>query len=308
MASLVEVATYWPAGVSLNDQQEDLGLTAVELRTYLRAFGLAETRRDPEQSEAELLLAAARKLAWLPGQEERVKYVLRARTLRSAVPYPISPMQEVRHELGLSHAQAFTVTDHACAGGLLALDLAGLLLSRDPDPDALALVLTGEKGISRHGRLIPRVAITGDAVAAVLVGQSNRDRILSYATHTHPMATSGLVMDKQEFGIFRRIYPETLTKVVQGALDLAGTRPEQVALLLPHNVNRPAWLGQAEQLGIPLERVFLDNIPRTGHCFCADPMLNYRTVADLGLLQPGDRYVLTSVGLGATFSAMVIEH
>jgi 3-oxoacyl-[acyl-carrier-protein] synthase-3 len=61
-------------------------------------------------------------------------------------------------------------------------------------------------------------------------------------------------------------------------------------------------------MGISRDRIFLGNVPITGHCFCADPFLNYRTVADLGLLNPGDRYLMVTVGLGSTFSAMVFQH
>ena len=66
--------------------------------------------------------------------------------------------------------------------------------------------------------------------------------------------------------------------------------------------------GSPDIIGLPLERVFLDNVPVTGHCFCADPFINYRTALDLGRLRPGDHYLIAAVGLGATFSAMVFEH
>ncbi len=92
------------------------------------------------------------------------------------------------------------------------------------------------------------------------------------------------------------------------ALDTAGLGLDDVAWVFPHNVNRISWERVARRLGFPLERIFLDNVPVTGHCFCADPFINYRTARDLGRLAPGDRYLLATVGLGATFSAMVLEH
>jgi 3-oxoacyl-[acyl-carrier-protein] synthase-3 len=56
------------------------------------------------------------------------------------------------------------------------------------------------------------------------------------------------------------------------------------------------------------ERLYLDNLADLGHCFGADAFLNYRSASDAGRLKPGDHYVMTAVGLGATFSAMVFEH
>jgi 3-oxoacyl-[acyl-carrier-protein] synthase-3 len=56
--------------------------------------------------------------------------------------------------------------------------------------------------------------------------------------------------------------------------------------------------------------VLLDNVPVSGHVFCADAFLNYQTARERGLLHPGDRYVVAAAGAGrgATFSAMVFEH
>ena len=50
----------------------------------------------------------------------------------------------------------------------------------------------------------------------------------------------------------------------------------------------------------------LDDLPETGHVFCADAFVNHRRAA----LRPGDRYVMAAAGAarGATFSAMVFEH
>ncbi|MDF2807909.1 MAG: 3-oxoacyl-ACP synthase, partial [Cellulosimicrobium sp.] len=63
----------------------------------------------------------------------------------------------------------WTLTQHACASALLAVDVAGRLLAADRDPDALALVLTGEKAFSPGSRLIEGTTIMGEGTAAVLV-------------------------------------------------------------------------------------------------------------------------------------------
>ncbi|MEU8180117.1 3-oxoacyl-[acyl-carrier-protein] synthase III C-terminal domain-containing protein [Micromonospora sp. NPDC049044] len=295
--------------MEIGERQEALGLSDVELRRYKRGFGLREVLWEQERSEADLLTSAARSLSKLEGQHERVKYVVRGRTVRSPSPYPQSPLQDVRAALGLRHAQTFAVTEHACASGLLALDLAGMLLAADPDPTALALVLAGEKAVQRYSQVVPGVAVTGEGTAAVLVsGSGSTDRLLSYASETVPMPAAGMVMGHDDYQVFRKTYAPTLIGVLRAALDDAAVTVDDIALLLPHNVNRVAWIGLAAGLGLPLERVFLDNVPRTGHCFGADPFLNHWTVAAQGLLRPGDKYVMTSVGLGATFSAMVFEH
>jgi len=81
-------------------------------------------------------------------------------------------------------------------------------------------------------------------------------------------------------------------------------------VILPHNVNLVTWQRMCLLLGIPRDRVLLDNIGANGHVFCADMFINYTTACERGLLRPGDRYLAAAVGAGggATFAAMVFEH
>jgi 3-oxoacyl-[acyl-carrier-protein] synthase III len=308
MPSLIAVSGYLPSTVSIASLQEELGLSDVQLRRLQRYYGLAEVCRSTE-SEAEMLLAAVGKLESFAGQEERVRYVVRAKTMPAGTPYPIDPMIDVRAALGLGHAATFELTGHACASGLLAVDVCGTLLARDGDPDALALILTGEKAFTHAAQVIPDVAIMGEGTAAVLVGPAgDRDRMLGYATTTLGGPGGEVIMTDEQSDRFRQIYPDALAAVATAALAEAGLRAEDLTLVLPHNVNRVSWIRAGETLGVQRSKIFLGNVASTGHCFCADPFLNYRTVTGLGLLNPGDYYLMVSVGLGSTFSAMAFQH
>jgi 3-oxoacyl-[acyl-carrier-protein] synthase-3 len=310
MTSLEEVAAYLPPQrIPIEELGDDLGISAAEMKVLRRFHGLAEVRRERGGTLTDLLLAAAGKLEALRGREERVRYVVQARTMPVVVPHPVNPVHEVRDALGLGHAAAFAVTHHACASGLLAVDVAGKLLASDGDPDALALVLAGEKTFTLAAQTVPGTAVNGEGAAAVLVGtRDDRDRMLSYAARTHGRFYECLSLTDELAGEYQQIYTEALAEVMLAAVANAGLGLDDVAVVLPHNVNRLSWARLAKHLKLPLERVFLDNVPVTGHCFCADPFINYRTALDLGRLRPGDRYLLATVGLGSTFSAMLFEH
>jgi 3-oxoacyl-[acyl-carrier-protein] synthase-3 len=310
MTALEAVAAYLPAQrVTIADLGEELGLSAAEIRVYRRFYGLAEICREPGGTVADLMLAAAGELDALRGRERHVRYVVQARTMPVVVPHPVNPVHQVRAALGLEHATAFALTHHACASGLLAVDLCGKLLAADGVPDALALVLTGEKTFTLAAQTVPGTAINGEGAAAVLVrAGGDRDRMLSYASRTHGRFYECLSLTEARFAEFQQVYTPALAEVMLAAVERAGLTLDDVALVLPHNVNRVSWVRLARHLGLPLERVFLDNVPVTGHCFCADPFINYQTARELGRLRPGDRYLLASVGLGSTFSAMVFEH
>ncbi len=92
------------------------------------------------------------------------------------------------------------------------------------------------------------------------------------------------------------------------AADQAGVSLSELSLILPHNVNVLSWQRLCRRIGFPVSRVLLDNVPVTGHAFCADSFINYVTAMERGLLRTGDRYLIAAAGVGATFSAMVVEH
>lgn len=309
MTALEEVSAHLPAERAPVAQiLTELDHSPAQIGLYRRYYGFAEVRRDSRATVGDLLLAAARKLEHLRGREEQVRYLAYAPTIQLAAPYPSDVLGQVRDALGLTHAAAFSLTQHACASALLAVDACGKLLAADGDSNALALVLAGEKTFTRVTRLMPNSAVMGEATAAVLVRPGgDRDRVLGYATQTYSEFHVGPFEPPDLAARFDELYPTALADVIEAALDVSGLTAADLVLVLPHNVNKMSWYRVARMIGLPVERILLDNVAVLGHCFGADPFINYRTAQELGRLDPGDHYLMTSVGLGATFSAMVLR-
>lgn len=310
MTALKAVGAYLPPVVEpVEKVGERLGLTTRQ-RTLLRRFhGLDQVRFEPDGDLTDLLARAAGELTALRGREHLVRYVLYARSMPVGTPYPVNPPHELLGRLGLEHARAFTVTHHACAGSLLAVDVAGRLLAAEPDPGALALIVAGEKTFTRDAQLVPETAVFGETAAACLVGAGGgRDRVLSYAVDLRGEFDGRLAEDRDLLDRYQRAYPTAMIGVLEEALARAGESWDTLALLLPHNVNRISWRRICKAVGYPLERVVLGNVPSVGHSFAADFLLNHHTATRQGLLRPGDRYLVAASGLGATFAAMVLEH
>jgi 3-oxoacyl-[acyl-carrier-protein] synthase-3 len=312
VTALEAVAAYLPEHrVPIEDLAPQLGLKPVKVRVFKRYHGLAQVCRDQDRTLLDLLRAATSALGALRGRESQVRYVLHARIIPVVAPYPLNPLHELCRLLGLRHATAFTVTHQACATGLLAVDIAGRLLAADGDPDALALVLAGEKAFTRTAQILPQTSIFAEAASACLVRHGGqRDRLLAYATQARGEFDARPGERPELAARFQREFPAALAGVIHAAVARAGLRLGDISLILPHNVNVVAWRQLCQTIDFPLGRVLLDNVPVIGHSFCADPFINYQTAAERGLLHPGDRYVLAAVGagLGATFSAMVFEH
>jgi 3-oxoacyl-[acyl-carrier-protein] synthase-3 len=311
MTSLLEVAAEVPqTSVPVGEIGRELDLDPRLIRAFERIYGLENVRLAPGATGLDLMLSAASRLEQLRGREQDVRYVLQARTVETVAPYAVvNPLQEACRALGLEHAVAFCVTQHACASGLLAVSLAGRLLAADPNPDALALVLTGEKAFTDATRIIPNTTFMGESSAAALVrAGGDHDRLVGYATRSYGQFSSGVQMTAERQAEFDELYQKGLTEVIGSALEAAGSGVDGLNLILPHNVNRISWARTCKLLGIPMDSVLTDNIRVTGHCFCADPFVNLATAIATGRLKPGDRYLMAAVGLGATFSAMVFEH
>jgi 3-oxoacyl-[acyl-carrier-protein] synthase III len=324
MTALEAVSVYLPpVRIPIESLAGPLGLTDMQVKLFRRFHGLREVGRDPDVSLSGMLMKAAVGLDALRGQEHRVRYVLYARAMPVVGPYPVNPLHEVCRALGLGHALAFTVTHQSCASGLLAIDMAGRLLAADTadgqagplaagtaDGQAgpLALILSGEKAFTREAQMFADTTIFGEGAAACLVSAFGaRDRLLAYASNVRGEFDSATGENDARL---QREYRPSLAEVMRRALDEAGLTLDDIRVVLPHNVNLVTWQRMCLLLNFPRDRVLLDNIPTSGHVFCADLFANYKTACERGLLQPGDRYLAAAVGAGggATFAAMVFEH
>ena len=315
MTALEAVSVYLPqTRVPVESLAGPLGLTDMQVKLFRRFHGLKEVSRDPGASLYDLLMKAAAGLDALRGQEHRVRYVVYARTMPVIGPYPVNPLHEVCRALGLRQALAFTVTHQSCASGLLAIDMAGRLLAadaadaQDGNAGPLALVLSGEKAFTREAQVFADTTVFGEGAAACLVSAfGSRDRMLAYAASVRGDFDSDTGANDARL---QREYRPSLAAVMRQALDEAGLTLDDIRVVLPHNVNLVTWQRMCLLLKFPLERVVLDNIPTSGHVFCADVFANYKTACERGLLRPGDRYLAAAVGAGggATFAAMVFEH
>jgi 3-oxoacyl-[acyl-carrier-protein] synthase-3 len=309
VTTLEAVATFLPGPRrSVADLGSELDLTPTQVKVFQRYYRFAEVRRDPDASLLDLLDGAVANLHELRGREHHVRYVLHARSFGVVEPYPVNPLHELCRRRGLGHATAFTVTHQACASALMALDIAGRLLAADPDPEALALVLAGEKAFTTETRIVPETSIFGEGASAALVSHDGpRDRVLSYATWPRGEFDDAAGVPDESF---QAEYTTSLAAAVEAAVARAGITIDEVRRILPHNVNAVAWQRVCRRLGYPVERVVLDTLPLTGHVYCADAFFNHAHAVANGLLHPGDRYVLAAAGAarGATFSAMVLEH
>jgi 3-oxoacyl-[acyl-carrier-protein] synthase-3 len=300
MTALREIAVQVPPAVSLASLAGHLGLSPLDVRVFQRLHGLDQVVMATGLTYEEQMLRTAGNLAGLTADADRIRYVIAARS-----DLPIShtrafPIHDIAAKLGLREdVTCLVIAEHACASGLLSVDLAGRLLRRDGEAGALALVLTGEKAGAPSVQHIPNITIMAEGSAAILVAaDGERDQVLSYVART---GHGGVATYQDE-------YPYVFAEVMTEAVRQAGLAWDDIAVVLPHNVNRVSWVRLARVLDLPLERVYLDNVAAQAHSFSADAFINYVDARAAGQLRPGDPYLMTASGIMTVAAAMVLRH
>jgi 3-oxoacyl-[acyl-carrier-protein] synthase III len=294
--------------VAVRDLADQLGLSSRKLALFEKVHGLRTLRMDPTVGLVDALLVPARQLLASvdPGT---VRYLVYAHAIHEVAPALTNLPTVLRDELGLRHAEAFAITQQNCATGLGAVTIVGELLRQEAGAGRTALIVTGEKPFNPLIQVVPNTAIMGEATAACLVGVDGPgDRVLSYAARTLGEYSDLITLPLEETARLGMQYPQILAEVITEAVSAAGISLSDVDLVLPHNVNLLAWRNTIAVLGIPEQRVFLDNIARYSHCFASDVFVNHTTLRAAGRLRSDRHYVLAAVGAGATFSAAVITH
>jgi 3-oxoacyl-[acyl-carrier-protein] synthase-3 len=308
--TLRQVEAFVPRWVTtVEDAGPPLGLSHRQVAMFRRIRGLDQFRYDPALDTFDLAVRPAQAVLRSLPDPGRIRYLIFAHTVRDFAPCQILAADVIRERLGVTGVEAFAVTQNDCASGLVAVDIAGELLRADGDPTAAALIITGEKHAARLVRLVKNASIMGEAGAACLVCLGGPgSRMLSFAVRTSGEFADGFLMSDAVEAQFNQSFGTFVIEAMEEALARAGTKLADITMIVPHNVNVSSWRKLCARLDLDLDRVFLDNVGRYGHCYCADPFLNLVSMRDRGLLANGGLYLLVSVGIGGTYAAMVVEH
>lgn len=224
----------------------------------------------------------------------------RARDPISLFRYPATLLQS---ETGLTHATVSAVSQGGCVSMFAAIRMARGLMTAEPGVNRVLIV--GSDFLPPKSRREVLYNVISDGICALSVDRdSPRNRILSYR-----QVTKGFYWKPGERRneLIASYFP-TARRVINEALEEAGTRADEITLLLPHNVNEPSWDVLLGMTGFAAAQLYRTNIRKKGHTISADPLINLRDAADEGRLKRGDRALLFTFGFGAHWAAMVIEH
>ncbi|HEV3170973.1 MAG TPA: 3-oxoacyl-[acyl-carrier-protein] synthase III C-terminal domain-containing protein [Actinocrinis sp.] len=304
---LERVGTFLPEdSLSVRELSGPLGLTEGQIALFSRFLGLDRIAVAPGLDLADMLTAAGED-ALGDTDRDSVRYLLHAHTMQHTGPPSRHLLEGVRLKLGLRNASVVSLSHLNCVMGLYAFQVARYLLHGAP-PQHKALIVTGDKILSHRLRLIPDTTLLGEAAAGCVVGTDPRgDGVVGRALTVHGRFYQCLDCPDPLRAEYKTLYVEELKRAMAAAIEDAGCDPASIAAVLPHNVNRLSWKKICGAIGIPADRVFLDNVPKLGHCYTSDPFINLAAARGGGRVAAGDLVLMASAGMGAAFAAAVVQ-
>lgn len=293
---------------SLFQLRERYAVAPATLMVFHRVYGLDQVPVWRE-SIADLICTAVERLiedsAVAP---EQIAWLVHAHTSQQLAIAGEAMLEGVCRRLGLRQARVLGMTTNNCASAIAALPVIEHLLAAS-DADARAVLVTADIAFTPVLQSIPNSSVTGDAAAACLLGRRGpghallASRVDVYGQHARCQWQL-----PDESAEFDAEYPHRLAHTMTLTLEQAGLGWRDVRWVIPHNVNTFSWKKVARCAGIPLERIYLDQVPRIAHCFGADIFLNWRLAEQEHRFQPGDYLLLATVGLGAVFAAALVRY
>jgi 3-oxoacyl-[acyl-carrier-protein] synthase-3 len=315
---------YAPDRVLTNDDLSTLVDTSdewIQSRTGIRERRVAA----PWESTATLASVAARRALAVAGVDPAEVDMILVATITPDYQFP-STAALVKEAIGCSNAAAMDV-GAACSGFVYALTSAHAYVMSGMYRHVLVI---GAEALSRVLDFTDRntCVLFGDGAGAVLLSASDEPTggLRGFELTVDPAGAYKIwlpaggnrnpatpdTMDRR--GHFLRMdgretyryATRTLARSALKAIERAGLTPDDITLFVPHQANIRIIESVARQLGLSMDRVYV-NVDRYGNTSAASVPIALAEAVERGRVQPGDHLVFVAFGAGYTSGAAVVE-
>lgn len=231
----------------------------------------------------------------------------------------------VAASLGMRSTPAFDVSA-ACSGFLYAMDTAAAFIKAGRYRNVLIIGAETLSRLTDYGDRGSCILFGDGAGAAVLQRCAEPGRGLLYsALHAdgsgwdllycmpgarHPI-DAAMVAARQQFMKIkgREVYKfavQRFEELIEDAMRKCELKPEQIKLIVPHQVNLRIIDSAMEKLGLPREKAYV-NIDRFGNTSAASVPIALDEAVRSGALVKGDVVVFVAFGAGLTWANAVVR-
>ena len=272
--------------------------------------GIKERRIAENETVTELATKAAQQALSNAGIDSKELDLIILATLTPEKRFP-STACLVQAQLGAERVYAFDISA-ACSGFIYALDVADSFIKSGK---ANKVLIIGAEKLSEAVDWTDRstCVLFGDGAGAVVVERSEDDSdILASVMYSEGSLEELLYADKCGYIRMKgrelfRFAVRAMEEACREALRRAGISPEEISLVVPHQANVRIINALAEKLGIPQEKVYV-NIHRYGNTSAASIPIALHEAISEGRIKRGDLILLTAMGGGLTWGAMLLRY
>ena len=323
-ARILGIGAYSPQKVLTNQDLEKMVDTTDEWIVERTGISERHIAADDEASSDLATQAGRRAMADAGLTPGDIDLVICA-SVTGDMPFPATACL-VQANLGLKNAAAFDIAA-GCTGFLYGLNLVqgliragaykrvlligGEVLSRTLDwtdrstcvllgDSAGAMVLGPDEG-SESGILTTRIASDGTKAELLYIPGGGSRKPASHSTvdeHLHYFKMNG----RETFKHATR----NMAAIAKQVLAESGIALEDVDLLVPHQANLRIISYIADQLGVPMEKVYT-NVQRYGNTSSASIPLALTEARQNGRLKQGDIVLMVAFGAGLTWGATLLR-
>jgi 3-oxoacyl-[acyl-carrier-protein] synthase-3 len=94
----------------------------------------------------------------------------------------------------------------------------------------------------------------------------------------------------------------TTLRIIQEALDAAGAKAEDLAMVIPHQSNKRILESAREKFGLPPEKMWI-NIERYGNTSAASVPICLHELTEAKAIKRGDMVLFLAIGGGMTWTS-----
>lgn len=211
------------------------------------------------------------------------------------------PAARLQYECGMMRATVGGVSQGGCAGLMTAIAQAVDHLRANARARRILCVSADVLPAGAKREIIYNVVSDGACALVVERGEGH------YRILTQARINKGYYWHatRKRNEIVASYFPTARTLILD-LLAEAGLKPDQIAVVIPHNVSLRSWHILLPMVGIPQAALFADNIAAKGHVIAADNFINLTDARAAGRIGDGDRLLLFTFGFGASWAGMVL--
>ncbi len=320
---IVGLGIYVPEKVMTNADWEKLVDTSDEwIRTRT---GIQERRYAVEgQGTSDLAVEAAKKaLADAGMKAEDIELIILATCTPDYRAQNASSL--VQAKLGADNAAAFDLSA-ACSGFIYALTVGKSMIQSGMYKNILVIAA---ESVSRLLNMKDRntAILFGDGAAAAVLKEVEE----GYGIISSFLGTEGVLDDTLRITVGGTMHPVTheaidngdvylkmngqevfkfavkaLPKATNKALEEAGIKAEDLAMVVPHQANFRIIESAAKRLKLPMEKFYI-NLQKYGNTSAASVGLALGEAVEEGKIKKGDLIALTGFGAGLTYGSVILK-